>query len=171
MLGEAVTEAVLADWRTAPIDEKLRAMLGFIEKLTLRPDEVGPDDVRPLLAAGLSESAIEDAIHVCAAFNVIDRIADALDFEVVSKEGFRVSTKALLTRGYETGNSARRAGTPRPAPIIIEDGAWLGARSVIMPGVRVGAGAVIGASVVVAEDVPEHTLVMGTQKVSLARWR
>ena len=77
----------------------------------------------------------------------------------------------FLTRGFDTADPARRAGAPTSAPVIVEDGAWLGARSVIMPGVRIGAGAVVGASVVVAEDVPEQTLVMGSQKISLARWR
>src|SRR5712672_3004696 len=65
-----MVEAVLADWRTAPIEPKLRAMLGFLEKLTLEPAEVGPADVVPLRAAGLSDAAIEDAIHACVLFNV-----------------------------------------------------------------------------------------------------
>ncbi len=77
----------------------------------------------------------------------------------------------FLTRRFDTSDPAQRAGAPKSAPVVVEDGAWLGARSVIMPGVRIGAGAVVGASVVVAEDVPEHTLVMGSQKISLARWR
>jgi hypothetical protein len=33
---------VLDDWRTAAINEKLRAMLGFLEKLTLSPNSVKP---------------------------------------------------------------------------------------------------------------------------------
>lgn len=77
----------------------------------------------------------------------------------------------FITHGHDTTDPQRRAGRITRAPIVIEDGAWLGARSIILPGVRIGAGAVIGSSVVVAEDVPEHTLVMGTQKISLARWR
>ncbi len=44
MFGEEVWRAVETDWRTAPIDEKLRAVLGFIETLTLRPAELGPAD-------------------------------------------------------------------------------------------------------------------------------
>ena len=32
---------VLDDYRTAPIDEKLRAMLGLLETFTLRPDQIG----------------------------------------------------------------------------------------------------------------------------------
>jgi acetyltransferase-like isoleucine patch superfamily enzyme len=40
-----------------------------------------------------------------------------------------------------------------------------------MPGVTIGAGAVVGASVVVSADVPADMLLMGTQKVSLSKWR
>lgn len=73
---------MLEDWLTAPVSEKLRVTLGFLEKLTMAPGDVGPADVEPLRASGLSDEAIEDAILVCALFNVIDRVADALDFEV-----------------------------------------------------------------------------------------
>jgi acetyltransferase-like isoleucine patch superfamily enzyme len=40
-----------------------------------------------------------------------------------------------------------------------------------MPGVTIGAGSVIGASVVVTKDVPANTLVMGATQVSIAKWR
>jgi hypothetical protein len=40
-------KAVLDDYRTAPIGERLCATLSFLEKLTLSPDEVGPADVAP----------------------------------------------------------------------------------------------------------------------------
>lgn len=77
----------------------------------------------------------------------------------------------FLTQSHELGQSTRRAGTPRHAPIVIEDGAWLGARATVLPGITIGAGAVIGASVVVSKDVPPNTLVMGAQQISLAKWR
>lgn len=77
----------------------------------------------------------------------------------------------FLTRGYEQGPGAQRAGRVIRAPIVIEDGAWLGARCTILPGVTVGAGSVIGAGMVIGKDVPPNTLLMGTQKISLARWR
>ena len=88
------------DWRTAPIDEKLRATLGFLEKVTLAPGAVGPDDVAPLRAAGVSEQAIEDALYVCAYFNIIDRLADAFDFYVPSAEAFAQRAGMLLEHGY-----------------------------------------------------------------------
>ena len=93
-------QAALDDWRTAPIDEPLRAMLGFLEKLTLDPEAVTAADVRPLRALGLSDSAIEDAIHVCVLFNVYDRLADALEFDIPDERGFEMSATMLLKRGY-----------------------------------------------------------------------
>jgi alkylhydroperoxidase family enzyme len=91
---------VLDDYRTAPIDARLRATLGFLEKLTLTPDEVGPDDIGPMRAAGVSDQAIEEAIYVAGLFNVIDRIADALGFEVAPPE-LGPRTAFILTKlGY-----------------------------------------------------------------------
>lgn len=47
------------------------------------------------------------------------------------------------------------------APIVIEDNVWIGANAVILPGVRVGKGAVIGANVVVTRNVKPFTVVGG----------
>jgi uncharacterized peroxidase-related enzyme len=97
---DSVVRAVLADYRTALISEKLRAMLGFLEKLTLNPAGIGPDDVAPLRAAGLTDEEIEDAIHVCALFNVINRVADSLGFDEADAKGYQAGARMLLTSGY-----------------------------------------------------------------------
>jgi alkylhydroperoxidase family enzyme len=95
-----VTDAVLADWRTAPIEEGLRATLAFLEKLTLRPEEIEPADAAAVSTAGVSDEALEDAIHVCALFNAIDRIADALDFHVPAREDAERAAPRFFARGY-----------------------------------------------------------------------
>ncbi|MFO0596386.1 MAG: acyltransferase [Myxococcaceae bacterium] len=77
----------------------------------------------------------------------------------------------FLTRGWELGDSSRRAARRISAPVRICKGAWIGARATICPGVTIGTGAVIGASAVIEKDVPAQTLVMGTQRISLAKWR
>ena len=46
-------------------------------------------------------------------------------------------------------------------PVVIEDDAWIGSNSVIMPGVVVGKGAVIGAGSVVTKSVPPNAIVVG----------
>jgi len=77
----------------------------------------------------------------------------------------------FLTAAYDTSDPARRAKPKGSAPIEVGNGAWLGARCTIMPGVKIGAGSVIGASVVVANDVPPNMLLMGSRRVSIAKWR
>lgn len=101
MGDERLIQQVLDDWRTAPIAEPLRAMLGFLEQLTLRPATVTPQDVAPLRARGLNDAAIEDAIHVAVLFNMYDRMADTLGFDVPGPESFAFGARRLLTHGYK----------------------------------------------------------------------
>jgi hypothetical protein len=91
---------VYRDWRTAPVDEKLRAILGFIEKLTLHPDDLGPADAGVVRAAGVRDEALVDAIHVAALFNMIVRMADSLQFEVPPYEAFLGRADTMLAEGY-----------------------------------------------------------------------
>lgn len=46
-------------------------------------------------------------------------------------------------------------------PVVIADDVWIGCRTIILPGVKIGAGAVIGAGSVVTKDVAPNTLVAG----------
>jgi maltose O-acetyltransferase len=68
----------------------------------------------------------------------------------------------VLTNSHEIGPSTGRASTINSRPVTIGSGAWLGARVTILPGVNIGAGAVVAAGSVVHEDVPANTLVAGT---------
>jgi maltose O-acetyltransferase len=47
------------------------------------------------------------------------------------------------------------------APVVIEDYAYIGTRVTLLPGVRVGEGAVVASGAVVTKDVPPYTLVGG----------
>jgi uncharacterized peroxidase-related enzyme len=98
-LGDSVTEAVLADWRTAPIREPLRVTLGLLEKLTLTPEEFGADDVEAARAAGVSEGAVVDALYIGAAFNLINRVANSLGFEIPPT--FARGSASRLKQGYK----------------------------------------------------------------------
>jgi alkylhydroperoxidase family enzyme len=95
-----VVEGGQGEWKTGPLREEAQTILPFLEKLTLSPDEVGPEDVRKLREAGLSDEAIRDAIYVCVAFSVIDRIADAFAFEVPAPDDVRNAARFLLKMGY-----------------------------------------------------------------------
>jgi len=95
-----VWEAVERDWRSAPVDERLRAMLGFIETMTLRPEELTRADADAVRAAGVSDAAIEDAVHVAALFSMIVRLADSLGWDVPEFESFLGRADAMLAGGY-----------------------------------------------------------------------
>jgi alkylhydroperoxidase family enzyme len=96
-----LTQQVLDDYERAPISDKLRATLGFLKKLTLTPDEVGADDARRVLALGVSKPALADAIYVGSLFNIYDRLADTMGWQVPTEAGFDVGARRLLSRGYQ----------------------------------------------------------------------
>jgi maltose O-acetyltransferase len=67
----------------------------------------------------------------------------------------------ITTISHQIGPSRRRAGTRYSEPVTIGAGAWIGADSQILPGVNVGAGAIVAAGSVVTADVPADTLAGG----------
>lgn len=89
---------MLVDVDAASIEEPLRATLKLLRKLTME-HAVSPDDIRPVLALGVTKEQLADAFAVCFAFNVIDRLADTFEFFV--PESFAFSAKILLGRGYK----------------------------------------------------------------------
>jgi uncharacterized peroxidase-related enzyme len=91
--------AVLADLDSAPVAEPLRATLRMLGKLTTE-GTLSAEDVRHVLAAGVTRQQVEDALAVCVAFNTTGRLADAFGFEVLSPEGFEAGARYLLQRGY-----------------------------------------------------------------------
>jgi hypothetical protein len=82
------------------VDPKVRAALAMIESLTRNPDAFGLADIEAARAAGLTDDAIEDATHVCVLFNTYVRLADTLEFDIPSEEGFAAGARILLTAGY-----------------------------------------------------------------------
>lgn len=92
-------ETALADLESAPIEDGLRATLRMLGKLTTE-GTVAAEDMREVLATGVSPQQVKDALAVCAAFNTTDRLADAFGFELLNTEGFKAGAKYLLKRGY-----------------------------------------------------------------------
>ena len=95
----AKVRAVLADLESAPIQDGLRATLRMLGTLT-RQGTLSAEDVRQVLAAGVSRQQIQDALAVCAAFSTTNRLADAVGFEPLTPEDAEAGAKYLLRRGY-----------------------------------------------------------------------
>ncbi len=96
----AKVEGALADPETAPIEPPLRATLTLLGKLT-REHAINADDIRAVMAAGVSPRQIEDALAVSFAFNTTNRLADAFGFFVPGPDAFQAGAKYLLKRGYQ----------------------------------------------------------------------
>lgn len=90
------------DYTTAPISEELRATLALIKKMTLDHTRLGPEDVRTVLRAGVSKQAIRDAMEVAFLFNIYDRLADAMGWDVPALAGgyYQAAARRLLKDGY-----------------------------------------------------------------------
>ena len=93
-------QAVLADIDSAPIDDKLRATLKLLTKVT-KEGVVTVDDMRTVLATGVTKQQVREALNVCYVFNVITRLADTFKFFVGPRAHFDVGAKFLLSRGYK----------------------------------------------------------------------
>ena len=98
--NHAEVNAVLADWRTAPISPRLRGALAFLEKLTLKPDQLGAEDVKAARAAGVGDQALSQAIYVCFIFSTMDRLADALAFQLPDPSTLKRYALIATTVGY-----------------------------------------------------------------------
>jgi hypothetical protein len=87
-------DAVLADYLTAPIGEKLRGALHFLAAL----------DPAPALASGVSRAALRDAAEIAAAFDLVTRFADAIGATPHSEQGLtREQAIAHEGRFFEEG--------------------------------------------------------------------
>ena len=76
--------------------------------LTQRPDELTEADAEAAYAAGVSREALRDAATVCALFNMITRLADALGWDVPSWDRTAARAPAMLEGGYSFAAMRRR---------------------------------------------------------------
>jgi acetyltransferase-like isoleucine patch superfamily enzyme len=67
----------------------------------------------------------------------------------------------IYTATHRIGPGSNRLGDGYALPVTIEDGAWVRAGALIVPGVTIGRGAIVAAGAVVLHDVPPNTYVEG----------
>jgi alkylhydroperoxidase family enzyme len=87
---------------------ELAATLVFLEKLTLRPDELTAADADAARAAGVSDQALRDASAVCALFSMIVRLADSFGWDVPDWDALTQRAPAMLDGGYALGAILKR---------------------------------------------------------------
>ncbi|MHC4104310.1 MAG: carboxymuconolactone decarboxylase family protein [Planctomycetota bacterium] len=72
-------DGILDDFEKSDlIDQKTKGLLRYAEKITRNPHEITKNDITELKELGLDDAEILEGVYVASAFNMIDRIADAL---------------------------------------------------------------------------------------------
>jgi alkylhydroperoxidase family enzyme len=142
-MDRKLVAAVLEDPEQAPIEERLRAGLAIAEAMTTRPGERYADVIARARGAGLDDEAIEDAANVAFHFNYINRVSDALDFELPSTDKVPVLAR-LLDRAKVAASKQRPSpstittddGIVRPVEVQVGHEAMLGAPATVDPALR-----------------------------------
>ena len=99
-------------------------------------------------------------VYIADEFLVVEELADRGNLTL----GDRVSIAprvTLVTSSHPNNSHIRKFAPVKSGPIVIEADAWIGAGAVILPGVRIGRGAIVGANAVVTGDVPPLNVVVG----------
>ena len=90
----------MADWRSAPIKPELRAALEFLTKFVPPDKDFAAEDIQKMRDAGLSEQAIKDVMYASFSFQNISRIADALNFPLLTQNQLKGAAFMLHRSNY-----------------------------------------------------------------------
>ena len=99
-------------------------------------------------------------VYIADDLLIVEELADRGNITI----GDRVSIAprvTLVTSSHPNQSRIRNFAPVSHGAIVIEDDAWLGAGCVVLPGVRIGRGAVVGANSVVHQDVASLHVVAG----------
>lgn len=104
--------------------------------------------------------AIGTDVYIADGLTIVDELADVGTVTIGDRASLAPNV-TLVASSHPNASRIRAVAPVRRAPIVIEADAWIGAGAVILPGVRVGRGAVIGALALVTRDVETLHVVAG----------
>lgn len=96
---------MLHDFRTAPIDDKLKALFALIEKSNTRSTSIGQADIDAVKEAGWTDEAIYDAVTVHALFRFYNAWIDITGVHDMPAAAYAMSGKRLAETGYVPGGA------------------------------------------------------------------
>nr|WP_245191898.1 carboxymuconolactone decarboxylase family protein [Amycolatopsis azurea] len=96
---EGLLAAALTDLDSSPVEERMKPVLAYVGKLTRTPSQVTEEDAEAVFAAGWDETALHDAVLVCALFNFMNRMVEGLGIRADAAYA-RTSGVRLKEGGY-----------------------------------------------------------------------
>jgi uncharacterized peroxidase-related enzyme len=107
-MDKRLVDAALEDFRQAKLPLKLHAILDFLEIFTKTPDELTVERVVTLLNNWITLQEVEDAMAVATLFSITVRLADTLNFAMLSDGDSSRGAKRMLEQGYVFGKSKNK---------------------------------------------------------------
>ena len=95
----ALVEQLIADPDGAPVDDRLRPLLGYVRRLNDAPHGIAQGDVDTVLAAGWDEAALMYANVICGFFNLMNRWVDGTGV-AADPEAVAGAARFLREQGY-----------------------------------------------------------------------
>lgn len=89
-------EALMKDLHSAPIDQRFKPILAYVEKLTLSPSRMIEADAQAVYEAGWSERALFDAVQVCGVFNLVNRLVEGTGISKVARGPEMIDEETVL---------------------------------------------------------------------------
>jgi uncharacterized peroxidase-related enzyme len=105
---EPLVVSVMQGPDTAPISEKLKALLAVAAKVQQGGRAVHADDIARARRAGATDTEIHDAVLIAAAFCMYNRYVDGLaTWAPTDPTGYRETASFIAKRGYAAANEMR----------------------------------------------------------------
>lgn len=127
--GKAV-QCVIDNIDTAPVSEKMKALLRIAGKVQISGREVTKADIDAAKKSGATDEEIHDAVLIAAAFCMYNRYVDGLNTALPeSREEYKEMGERLATKGYKYAPSiilwlVRRMMRKNPMKLREREASW-----------------------------------------------
>ncbi|GAA2230658.1 carboxymuconolactone decarboxylase family protein [Streptomyces amakusaensis] len=109
--GQDLVKAVLHQPDTAPVSERLRALLRIAAEVREQPHPVSDAAVAAARAEGAGDTEIHDTVLIAAAFCMYNRYVDALGTALPAEPGYYTEAARRITSQGYVGSKAAADGT------------------------------------------------------------
>jgi len=99
-IDQGIVKESLVDLNHPGLSEKMRPILSYARKLTEAPSSITDADAVAVFNAGWNEQALHHAIHVCALFNLMNRLVEGHGIEPLSPALSEQRGRQLSDQGY-----------------------------------------------------------------------
>lgn len=99
-IERGTVERLIDDPATAPVEARLRPLLGYVRKLMTTPGAMTQADADAVFATGWDEQALHDAIAITARAAFMQRLVEGHGFVPMSQEQAAHRAKSRVELGY-----------------------------------------------------------------------